>query len=71
MPRRRSGEGGGCSLESVKLETSDAQLGVRAGGWEPSCGDALWGRLQDGGRGRRAGGFADSLRKSEGVASDL
>lgn len=38
--------GGGCSPETVKLETSDAQLGVQAGGWESSmetqCG-WLWG----------------------------
>lgn len=40
---------GGHSPESVKLETSDARLGVRAGGWEPSCGAAVWGRQQDAG----------------------
>lgn len=39
---RRRGWGGGCSPETVKLETSDAQLGVQAGGWESSFGVAVW-----------------------------
>lgn len=33
--------GGGSTPEMVKQETSDAQLGVHAGGWE-SFGDAVW-----------------------------
>lgn len=35
-------EEGGCSPETLMLETSDAQLGVQAGGWESSFGDAVW-----------------------------
>lgn len=37
-------EGGrvGGSLETLMLETSDAQLGVQAGGWESSFGDSVW-----------------------------
>lgn len=40
--RRKKRRRGGCTLETVKLETSDAQLGVQAGGWESSFGDAVW-----------------------------
>lgn len=40
--RGRRSRSGGCSPETVKLETSDTQLGVRAGGWESSFGDAVW-----------------------------
>lgn len=35
-------EGGCCSLGNTKLEISDSQLGVRAGGWESSFGDVVW-----------------------------
>lgn len=37
----KRGRGGG-SPESVMLEISDAQLGLQAGGWEYSFGDAVW-----------------------------
>lgn len=40
--RRRVGGGGECSPGSAMLETSDAQLGVQAGGWDSSFGDAVW-----------------------------
>lgn len=44
----KGGGMGGCSPETVKLETSDAQLGVRAGGCESSM-ETQRGRLWGGG----------------------
>lgn len=35
-------EGGVYSPETVMLETSDARLGVQAGGWESSFVDVVW-----------------------------
>lgn len=59
---QRSGDGGerggGCwrySPETVMLETSDAQLGVQAGGWEYSFGDAVWVVMGEGESGIRRG----------------
>lgn len=37
------------------LETSDAQLGVQAGGWECSFGDAVWVVMGEGESGIRRG----------------
>lgn len=68
-------EGGGrCSPETVMLETSDAQLGVQAGGWESSFGDAVW-VVMGGGvgvgdcgsqirRGRQEAGMTFGIRES-------
>lgn len=62
--RRRRGGGGACSPETVKLETSDTQLGVQAGGWESALGDAVWVVIWGGRVGARD--CADSPRETGG-----
>lgn len=58
--RRKRGRvlgGGGWrySPEIVMLETSDAQLGVQAGGWECSFGATVWVVMGEGDSGIRRG----------------
>lgn len=63
----RIGGGGGCSPETAKLETYDAQLGVQAGGWESSFGDSVWVVMRVGGWGGDCGSQIHWGRQEAGM----